>query len=152
MKIKYNTHIYKTITIYTHNLYKYNALWLFFPEHSLHLWIFFLSLIKYILFIGMFSTRSFLFLSKGPIEIPLLLLGFSPYSRSYLLLPLLIFLSTYKLFDDWHLLTCIVILTFISKVEYFDDEREIKVHLVHQISEVGLSSESFQPTCQINFA
>lgn len=73
------------------------------------------------------------------------------HQRSYLFLPPLISLSIYELFGDWHLLTWIVILTCISKAKYFGVEREIKVHLVHQTSEVGLSSESFQPTCQINF-
>lgn len=105
----------------------------------------------YSLYWNVFNTF-FSFPLQRPNSNPITSFRLFPHSRSYLLLPPLIFLSTYKLFDDWHLLTCIVILTFISKVEYFDDEREIKVHLVHQISEVGLSSESFQPTCQINFA
>lgn len=74
------------------------------------------------------------------------------YRRSYLFLPILISLCTYKSFGDWHLLTCMVILMCISKAPYFDVERGIRVHLVHQISEVKFYSELFQPTCQINFA
>lgn len=74
------------------------------------------------------------------------------YHRSYLFLSPLISLYTYKLFGDWHLLTCMVILMCISKAQHFDVERGIRAHLVHQISEVKLYSELFQPTCQINFA
>ena len=80
-----------------------------------HIFGLFLSLIKYVPFIGMFSTCSFLFLPKGQIQIPSLFWGLFPLEKRLFLLPPLIFFSTYELFDDWHLLTCIVILMCISK-------------------------------------
>lgn len=127
-----------------YKLYKCNNVSLFFFSSALHAFWFFLILIKYVPFIGMVSTV--LFSSPPPtpktkFKSHHFFEACSHQKRSYLFLPPLISFSTYELFGDWHLLTCIVILMYISKAQHFDVEREIKVHLVHQISEVGLSSE-----------
>lgn len=95
-----------------------------------------------------FQHALFLFSSKAQFKSHYFFEAFSHY-QSHLFLPPLISLSTHELFGDWHLLTCIVILMWFSPTQYFDVEREIKVHLVHQISKIRLSSKSFQPTCQI---
>jgi hypothetical protein len=127
---------------------------IFFPKYSMHIWIF-------LIFdqISSLNVNTFnLFSSFPPLKVQFKshyffeAFFFSAIEEVIYFLPPLISLSTYELFGDWHLLTCIVILMCISKAQYFDVERGIKVHLVHQTSEVEFSSESFQPTCQINFA
>lgn len=86
----------------------------YFFLNTPHIFGLFLSLIKYVPFIGMFSTCSFLFLPKGQIQIPSLLWGLLPLEKRLFISPPTFF-STYELFGDWHLLTCIVILMYISK-------------------------------------
>lgn len=134
-----------------YKLYKWNILSFVSPENSTHIWVFLIFDQTSSLYWNICNMYSSSFPLNVQLKSHYFLEAFFPPQKLFSL-PSLNSLSTYKLFGDWHLLTCMLILMCISKAQYFDVEREIKVHLVPQISEVGLSFESFQPTCQINFA